>query len=53
MPSALPSSREVSLTADPTPCFSSGSAAVMAVVLGVPARPMPAPNRTSPAASCP
>ena len=48
MPKALPSSREVSLTAEATPCLLSGSDSVMAVVEGVPASAMPAANRTRP-----
>lgn len=52
MPSALPSSREVSLTAEPTPCFSGGSDETIAVVAGVLARPMPAANSTRPIARC-
>lgn len=52
MPRALPSSREVSLTAEPTPCLAGGREAVIAVVEGVPARPIPAPNRTRPPARC-
>ena len=49
MPSALPNSRDRSFTADATPCLASGSEAVIAVVAGVPARPMPTANRARPA----
>jgi len=52
MPKALPSSREVSLTAEATPCLLSGSDSVIAVVDGVPANAMPAANSTSPMANC-
>lgn len=52
MPSALPSAREVSLTAEATPCLAGGSEDTMAVVAGVPASPMPAANRTRPMANC-
>ena len=52
MPRALPSSRAVSLTAEATPCLLSGSDSVMAVVAGVPARAIPAANRTRPLANC-
>jgi hypothetical protein len=42
MPSAPPSSRVVSLTADPTPNLSAGTAPMIASVTGVMARAMPA-----------
>ncbi len=42
MPSAPPTSRVVSLTADPTPNWSGGSEPMIASVAGVMARPMPA-----------
>ena len=42
MPSAPPSSRTVSFTADATPCLSGGNAPVIAVVDG--ARPSPKPE---------
>ena len=48
MPKALPSSRDTSFRADATPCLAIGSAAVIAVVAGVPARPMPAAKKTIP-----
>ncbi len=51
MPSAPPSSRARSFIAEPTPCFSGGSASVMDAVAGVMARPMPAPSGISPASS--
>ncbi len=51
MPNALPSSRAVSLTADATPCLAIDSEAVMAVVEGVPARPMPNAKQTRPVAN--
>src|SRR4029450_8871794 len=44
-------SRAVSLTAEATPCLLGGSEAVMAVVAGVPARAIPAANRTRPVAN--
>src|SRR3954447_18322378 len=46
IPSAPPSSRVVSLTAEPMFPRSGGSDAVIDSVAGVPARPMPAPMRT-------
>jgi hypothetical protein len=49
IPKALPSSRPVSLTADATPCFDTGSDEVIAVVAGVPASPIPNANGTIPA----
>ena len=52
MPSAPPSSRDTSLTADATPCFSRGSDATIAVVAGAPASAIPAPNGSSPARNC-
>ncbi len=51
MPSAPPSSRARSLVAEPTPCFATGSASVIAVVAGVIASPMPAPSGSRPASS--
>lgn len=41
MPSAAPTSRVVSLTADATPCFSSGAAFMIADVADAVHRPMP------------
>ena len=52
-PSAPPSSRVVSLTAEPTFARSGGSAPMIDSVAGAPARPMPAPMRTSATASRP
>ena len=49
MPSAPPSSRETSFTADAMPCFSRGSEATIAVVAGAPESAMPAPNGSRPA----
>jgi hypothetical protein len=42
MPTAAPTSRVVSFTAEATPCFSSGTAAMIADVLGAVQNPMPA-----------
>ena len=42
MPTAAPTSRVVSLTADATPCFSSGTAFMIAEVVGATHNPMPA-----------
>ena len=50
IPIAPPTSRERSLSADPTPCRAGGSASVIAVVAGVIAAPIPTPSTTSPAA---
>ena len=47
MPRALPSSRETSLRAEATPCLLMGREAVIAVVAGVPARPIPKAKTTS------
>ena len=44
MPSAEPSSRETSFTAEPTPCFARGSEVTIAVVDGVDVNAMPKPN---------
>ena len=44
MPTAPPSSRTVSLSAEATPCFSTGSDSVIAVVDGLMKRPMPTPK---------
>ena len=44
MPSAVPISRVVSLTALATPCFAVGSELTIAFVAGVMARPMPDPE---------
>ena len=52
IPSAPPSSRDTSLIADATPCFSRGSEATMAVVAGAPARAIPAPNGITPTRKC-
>ncbi len=41
MPTAAPTSRVVSLTADATPCFSVGTAFMMADVVGATHKPMP------------
>ncbi|CNJ09283.1 Uncharacterised protein [Mycobacterium tuberculosis] len=41
MPSAPPISREVSFTAEATPCFSSGTAPMIAEVVGAVHIPMP------------
>ena len=41
MPSALPNSREVSLTADATPCLATGVFCTIAVVAGAVHRPRP------------
>jgi hypothetical protein len=41
MPSAAPTSRVVSLTAEATPCFSSGTAVMIANVLGAVQNPIP------------
>ena len=48
MPTAPPSSRTVSLSADATPCFSTGSDSVIAVVDGLISRPMPTASTSSP-----
>ncbi len=47
---APPTSRERSLSADPTPYSAGGSASVMALVAGVIAAPMPTPSTVRPAA---
>ena len=49
VPSAPPTSRDRSFSAEPTPCCARGSASVMAVVAGVMAAPMPMPSGTRPA----
>jgi hypothetical protein len=51
MPIAPPTSRDRSLMAEATPCFCAGSAAVMLVVAGVMAQPIPTPRMSSPATS--
>ena len=48
MPTAPPTSRTVSFSADATPCFSTGSDAVIAVVEGVIVNAMPMPMTTRP-----
>ena len=48
MPTAPPSSRETSLSAEATPCFSSGSVSVIASVDGVIVRPIPRPITSRP-----
>ena len=45
-PSAPPTSRLVSLTAEPTPAWSSGSAPMIDSVAGATDSPMPAPINT-------
>ena len=50
IPVAPPTSRERSLSAEPTPCWAGGSASVIALVAGVIAAPIPTPSTTSPAA---
>jgi hypothetical protein len=50
MPKAPPTSRAVSLTADPTPARPTGRAAITAPVAGAPTLPMPTPSTTRPAA---
>ena len=42
MPTAAPTSRVVSLTAEATPCFSVGTAFMIAEVVGATHKPMPA-----------
>ena len=44
MPSAPPSSRVVSFTAEPTPAFESGTALMISPVAGAAVMPMPAPE---------
>ena len=44
MPSAPPSSRVVSFTADPTPAFVSGTALMISLVAGAAVRLMPVPR---------
>ena len=46
MPTAAPISRVASLTADATPCFSSGTAFMIAEVVGAVANPMPEAARS-------
>ena len=52
-PSAPPSSRVVSLTADPMFARSGGSEPMIDSVAGAPASPMPAPMKSSATASRP
>ena len=52
MPSAEPSSRETSFTAEPTPCFARGSDVTIAVVDGVDVRAMPNPTTIRPPRKC-
>ena len=52
MPSAEPSSRETSFTAEPTPCFARGSDVTIAVVEGVDVRAMPKPKTMRPPRKC-
>ncbi|WP_257535089.1 hypothetical protein [Mycobacterium ulcerans] len=52
IPSAPPSSRAKSLTAEPTFCRREGSAPVIAVVAGGIASPSPAPSGINPLAMC-
>ena len=47
MPRAAPSSRVVSLTAEPTPALSIGTADMMVPVAGAKTRPMPRPWRAN------
>ena len=47
MPRAAPTSRAVSLTADPTPALANGVAAMMSLVAGIMARLSPIPARIS------
>ena len=51
MPRAPPTSRVVSLTAEPTPALAGGTALMMLPVAGAAVRLMPAPNRTRARAS--
>ena len=51
IPTAPPTSRERSLSADPTPCWAGGSASVIAAVAGVIAAPIPMPSTIRPASS--
>jgi hypothetical protein len=51
MPSAPPTSRDRSLSADPTPCWAAGRPSVIAAVAGVIAAPMPMPTGIRPASS--
>lgn len=53
MPSALPTSRAVSLTAEATPCLPAGSDRVIAVVDGAPDRAMPVAKSTMPVPKTP
>lgn len=50
MPTAPPTSRDRSLSAEATPCWEAGRAEVMLLVAGVMARPMPMPRGISPTA---
>ena len=52
MPSAEPSSRETSFTAEPTPCFARGSDVTIAVVDGVDVKAMPKPKTMRPPRKC-
>src|SRR6516165_5345528 len=51
IPIAPPTSRERSLSAEPTPWWEGGSVSVIELVAGVVAVPSPAPSTASPAAS--
>ena len=51
MPSAPPSSRVVSFTAEPTPAFDSGTALMISPVAGAAVMPMPAPSTAKATAS--
>ena len=51
MPSAPPTSRDRSLTAEATPCWPPGRAEVIALVAGVMAQPMPTPRMRIPLTS--
>lgn len=51
MPIAPPTSRDRSLIAEATPCLAGGRAAVMLLVAGVIAQPMPTPSTSTPVAS--
>ena len=48
MPTAPPSSRTVSLSAEATPCFSDGSDSVIVIVDGLMHRPMPSATTSRP-----
>ena len=51
IPSAPPSSRVVSFTADPTPAFDIGTALISSPVAGAAVMPMPAPSTANAAAT--